>query len=299
MTAPVPGDREPCRILGILNVTPDSFSDGGRHHALDAAVRHGLELRAEGADVVDVGGESTRPGAQRVSVDEELARVVPVVAELAAAGALVSIDTTRRIVAQTAVAAGAVMVNDVSGGTADPDMRRFVADAEVDYVVVHSRGPSADMTRRAHYGDVVPDVLAELDAAVERAVEAGVAAEHLAVDPGLGFAKRPEHDWRLLAELDRLHGLGLPVLLGASRKSFLGPVGAGAGPALPTDERDDATAAVTVIAAQAGVWGVRVHDVPGSVRAVGVVGALRGSRAGSERVEGTDGRGRRRMTWAS
>ena len=268
-----------CLVMGILNVTPDSFSDGGRYDAPGAAVAHGLAMVADGADYVDVGGESTRPGADRVDVDEELERVLPVVTELARQGTAVSIDTTRARVAAAALEAGAVLVNDVSGGRADPDMARVVADAGVPWVLMHWRGHSREMYAAARYGDVVTEVCAELTARVEDVVAAGVAPEQLLLDPGLGFAKNAEHNWALLAGLDRIVGLGLPVLVGASRKTFLGRLLADAGGTVrPADQRDAATLATTVLAAEAGAWGVRVHDAGASVDAVRTVAAVRAAR---------------------
>jgi dihydropteroate synthase len=262
-------------VLGILNVTPDSFSDGGRWRDLGAAVAHGVDMRASGADFVDVGGESTRPGAGRVAADEELRRVMPVVRALVHAGVPVSIDTTRAAVADAALSAGAEVVNDVSGGRADPDMARVVRDAGCRWVLMHSRGVSSTMRNLASYGDVVREVVAELAERVDAAVAVGVAAERLVVDPGLGFAKRPRHDWRLLACLGELRAIGLPVLVGASRKSFLGPALADQdGHSRPPSLRDDATAAVTVWAAIAGAWGVRVHDVRRSVDAALTTAAI-------------------------
>ncbi|MCA0145318.1 dihydropteroate synthase [Blastococcus sp. LR1] len=266
-----------CSVMGILNVTPDSFSDGGRYASTDAAVAHGLAMVAAGADSVDVGGESTRPGAGRVEPAEELRRVLPVVAGLASAGVAVSIDTTRAVVATAALEAGAVLVNDVSGGLADPDMARVVADAGVPWVLMHWRGSSRDMYAGAAYRDVVGEVRRELCARVDAALAAGVAADRVVVDPGLGFAKRPEHDLALLAGLADVVSLGFPVLVGASRKRFLGTVLARPdGSVPPAAERDGATAATTVLAAAAGAWGVRVHDVAGSADAVRVVAAARG-----------------------
>jgi dihydropteroate synthase len=262
--------------MGILNVTPDSFSDGGRHDTLDAAVAHGLHLAAAGADYVDVGGESTRPGAARVSPEEESRRVLPVVAELAGLGIAVSIDTTRASVATAALAAGAVMVNDVSGGLADPAMASVVAAADAPWVLMHRRGHSRDMYAEARYGDVVTDVRRELCQRVDAALAAGVAAERIVVDPGLGFAKLPEHDLALLAGLEDIAALGFPVLVGASRKRFLGALLATVdGHPRPPDGRDDATLATSVLAARSGAWGVRVHDVAGSADAVRVVAAAR------------------------
>jgi dihydropteroate synthase len=261
--------------MGILNVTPDSFSDGGRHDTVETAVGHGLRMASGGADYVDVGGESTRPGADRVNPDEELRRVLPVVAELARLGIAVSIDTTRASVAMAALAAGAVMVNDVSGGLADPAMAGVVADAGVPWVLMHRRGISRDMYAEATYDDVVTDVRRELCQRVDAALAAGVATEHIIVDPGLGFAKQPEHDLTLLAGLDRITDLGFPVLVGASRKRFLGALlTAPDGGPRPPGQRDSATIATSVLAARAGAWGVRVHDVSGSADALRVVAAI-------------------------
>ena len=253
------------RVMGIVNVTPDSFSDAHLHDA----VEHGRRLLDEGADLLDVGGESTHPGANRVDASEELARVVPVVEALVAAGAAVSVDTTRASVAAAAVDSGAAMVNDVSGGLADPQMLPLVASLGVPYVVMHWRGHSVDMHARAVYGDVVADVCAELAARRDAAAAAGAA--DVVLDPGLGFAKDASHNWALLRRLDDLTALGRPLLVGASRKAFLGALLAGR----PAPGRDAATAAVTVVAARAGVWGVRVHDVASSADAVRVVAALR------------------------
>jgi dihydropteroate synthase len=263
-----------CRVMGVINVTPDSFSDGGEYADVDRAVEHGLALLRDGADIPDVGGESTRPGAERVSPEEERQRVEPVVAALAAAGAVVSIDTMRASTAAAALAAGASVVNDVSGGQADPDLPRLVAEAGVPYVVMHWRGHSDRMQEHADYGDVVGEVCDELTKRLDDVLAAGVAPEQTVLDPGLGFAKRAEHNWTLLAHLDRLHALGRPLLVGASRKSFLGSLLGEAEPRPPA-ERDDASAAVTVVAAQAGVWAVRVHAVRASADAVRVVQRLR------------------------
>jgi dihydropteroate synthase len=284
--------------MGILNVTPDSFSDGGRHDTLETAVAHGLHMVAAGADYVDVGGESTRPGAGRVPPEEERRRVLPVVAELARLGVAVTIDTTRASVATAALEAGAVMVNDVSGGLADPGMASAVADAGAPWVLMHRRGPSRDMYAQATYDDVVADVRRELCERVDAALAAGVAAERLIVDPGLGFAKQPEHDLALLAALDRITDLGFPVLVGASRKRFLGALLATAdGRLRPPDQRDSATIATSVMAARAGAWGVRVHDVAGSADAVRVVAAVAAGPPGQTR----DGKpmSNRTATWNS
>jgi len=259
--------------MGVINVTPDSFSDGGEFIDVDIAVKHGLELLRDGADLLDVGGESTRPGAARVSAEEELRRIQPVIAELAAAGAMVSVDTMRASTAEAALRAGAAVVNDVSGGQADPALPRLVAEAGVPYVVMHWRGHSDRMQQHADYADVVSEVRDELSRRLDEVVAAGVDAEQVVLDPGLGFAKRAEHNWSLLAHLDRFLSLGRPLLVGASRKSFLGALLAGES-ARPVSDRDDATAAVTVLAAQAGAWAVRVHSVRASADAVRVVARL-------------------------
>jgi dihydropteroate synthase len=269
---PVSGPRP--WVMGILNVTPDSFSDGGRWHDLPAAVGRGRELVALGADLIDVGGESTRPGAHRVDAATEADRVVPVIAELAGAGIACSVDTTRAGVARAALDAGALLVNDVSGGLADPEMAAMVADAGVPWILMHWRGPSDVMQSLAHYSDVVDDVRAELLARIDAAVAAGVAADALVIDPGLGFAKDAWHNWTLLRRLDVLVGVGLPVLVGASRKRFLGELLAGPGGTLRDPAgREDGTAAVSVLAALAGVWGVRVHEPRPTLDALAVVGA--------------------------
>lgn len=268
-----------CAVLGVLNVTPDSFSDGGRFAGTDDAIATGVAMCRAGADLVDVGGESTRPGAQRVDAAEETRRVLPVVRELAARGVAVSIDTTRATVAQVALSAGARVVNDVSGGLADPAMASVVAETGCPWLLMHWRGHSRDMQALATYADVVQDVRDELSARVDAALAAGVAADRLLIDPGLGFAKNAEHNWSLLAHLDRLVELGLPVVVGASRKAFLGrllpdPTGA----PRPTAGREDATTATTVIAALAGAWGVRVHEVRPALDAVAVVAATEAAR---------------------
>jgi len=267
--------------MGVLNVTPDSFSDGGCFADTATAVAHGLDMHTAGADYVDIGGESTRPGADRVDSDEECRRVLPVVRELTAAGVRTSVDTTRAEVAEAALDAGATLINDVSGGLADKNMAELVAEAGVPWVLMHWRGHSREMYAAAQYGDVVTEVCAELMARVEDVVAAGVAPEQLVLDPGLGFAKNADHNWALLAGLDRLVGLGLPVLVGSSRKTFLGRLLAGPdGSPRPAELRDDATLATTVMAAEVGVWGVRVHDAAASVDAVRTVEAVRAARGG-------------------
>jgi dihydropteroate synthase len=274
---PAPGR---CLVMGVVNVTPDSFSDGGRWFDQRTAIRHGLDLVREGADIVDVGGESTRPGAQRVSLQEELRRVIPVIEALAGEGVPVSVDTMRAEVAEAAVAAGARLVNDVSGGLADPLMPRLVAKAAVPYVVMHWRGHSHDMDTRAVYADVVREVTDELRGRIHAVVDEGVDPGRIIVDPGLGFAKRPEdnHNWTLLAHLADLRALGHPVLVAASRKRFLGRLlAAPDGTPRPFAESDDATVAITALAAAAGAWCVRVHEVPGNADAVRVAAAWRGA----------------------
>lgn len=268
-----------CAVMGVVNVTPDSFSDGGRWFDTTTAVKHGLDLVGEGADLVDVGGESTRPGASRVDESEELRRVVPVVRGLVAEGVTVSVDTMRARVAERALAAGAVLVNDVSGGQADPDMVPVVAAAGAPFVVMHWRGFSESMNSRAVYGDVVAEVVAELRARMDAVVAGGVAPERLVIDPGLGFAKNAPHDLALLARLDALRGLGRPLLVAASRKRFLGRVLAGEEGAAPPParERDAATAAVSALAARAGAWAVRVHEVRATADAVRVARAIEGA----------------------
>jgi dihydropteroate synthase len=267
------------QVMGVVNVTPDSFSDGGMWFTPAAAVAHGLDLLEQGADILDVGGESTRPGAQRPSEEEELHRVIPVIRQLSRQGARVSIDTMRASVARQALEAGAVIVNDVSGGLADPQMARVVAAAGVQLVVMHWRGHSDTMQSHASYDDVVADVCRALSERVSDLCSQGVRREQLILDPGFGFAKLAEHNWSLLAHLDVLQSLGFPVLVGTSRKTFLGALGLVEGePPRPPIERDAGTAATTVIAGLAGVWGVRVHDVASSVDALRVVAAMEAAR---------------------
>jgi dihydropteroate synthase len=253
--------------MGVLNVTPDSFSDGGKYADTERAVAHARHLVARGADLVDVGGESTRPGAKRPGADEELARVVPVVAELAASGIAVSVDTMRAEVAEAAVGAGAVLVNDVSGGLADDAMYATVARLDVPYVLMHWRAHATEMQRHTAYGNVVEDVLAELAERVHEATRAGL-SHSIAIDPGIGFSKTTAQNWELLRHLARFHDLGHPVLVATSRKRFLGELLADADGDRPPGERDAATAATTTLAALAGAWCVRVHDVRSSADAV-------------------------------
>ncbi|MEN3268156.1 dihydropteroate synthase [Pseudonocardia sp.] len=260
--------------MGVLNVTPDSFSDGGRYLDREHAVAHGVAMHEAGADLVDVGGESTRPGAGRVEAGVEKARVLPVIRELVAEGVQVSIDTTRAAVAEAALEAGASIVNDVSGGLADRAMPATVAQARVPWILMHWRGHSDRMNALATYEDVLGEVRDELVSRVDAAVLAGVEPSRLVLDPGLGFAKTAAHNWTLLRRLDVLTSLGFPVLVGASRKRFLGQLLAGADGSLrPFDYRDGATAAISALAAYNGAWGVRVHDVHGTLDAVAVATA--------------------------
>ena len=239
--------------MGILNVTPDSFADGGRHNEFDAAVKRGLEMIAEGVDIIDIGGESTRPGADRVSEEEEIARTIPVITELAKHGVTISIDTMRASTAEAAIKAGASIINDVSGGLSDSHMLQTAARLQVSYIAMHWRGQSKDMNSKAVYGDVVNDVLAELNERIEAALDAGIAKDKLIIDPGIGFAKDAEHNWAIIDSLDRFVALGYSVLVGASRKRFLG----GDSP----DEREAATIELTKRLGTTGIWAVRVHSV--------------------------------------
>jgi len=240
-------------IMGILNVTPDSFADGGRHNELDAAVARGLEMIAEGVDIIDIGGESTRPGADRVSEAEEIERTIPVITELAKHGAKISIDTMRASTAEAAIKAGASIINDVSGGLADPNMLKTAARSKVPYIAMHWRGQSKDMNSKAIYSDVVIDVIAELQERITAALDAGIEEGNLIIDPGLGFAKDAHHNWEIIDSIDSFVDLGYPVLVGGSRKRFLG----GDSP----DEREQATIDLTQRLATTGVWAVRVHSV--------------------------------------
>jgi dihydropteroate synthase len=240
-------------VMGILNVTPDSFADGGRHNDFEAAVNRGHEMLAEGVDIIDVGGESTKPGVDRVSEEEELARVIPVIQELAKAGARISIDTMRASTARAAIEAGAQIINDVSGGLADPDMLPTAAQLGVPYIAMHWRGHSKDMNSRAVYGDVVRDVISEMQERVSAALDAGITKDKLIIDPGIGFAKDAHQNWEIIDSIDEFVALGYPVLIGASRKRFLG----GDNP----DEREAATIELTKRLSTSGIWGVRVHSV--------------------------------------
>ena len=263
-----PGDRPV--VLGILNATPDSFSDGGRFSDADLAIERGLELVENGADLVDVGGESTRPGAERVSVDEEQERVLPIIRGLVSAGVAVSVDTMNSATALAASDAGAVLINDVSGGLADPEMYRIIARTGVHYVAMHWRGHSDAMQQNAVYTDVVADVRSELQHRLAELIVWGVDPERVILDPGVGFAKDADQNWAVLGHLPEFASLGFPVLVGASRKGFLKPFAAEGAPA---EDRDPATAILSALAAQAGAWGVRVHNVPATIAALDVASA--------------------------
>ncbi|HEV3174019.1 MAG TPA: dihydropteroate synthase [Actinocrinis sp.] len=264
-----------CAVMGVVNVTPDSFSDGGRYFAPEAAIEHGRELLAAGVDYLDIGGESTRPGALRVDAEEEERRILPVIRALAGEGAVVSVDTMRAEVAERAVEAGAAIVNDVSGGLADAAMVPFVAAAEVPYILMHWRGHSVDMNARAVYDDVVADVARELADRLAHAVEGGIRPERIVLDPGLGFAKTAAQDWALVSHLDALHTLGRPLLVGPSRKRFLGSLLAGPdGEPRPASDRDVATIALAALIAVQGAWAVRVHAAAEAIDAVRVAAAV-------------------------
>lgn len=268
------------QIMGVINVTPDSFSDGGEWFDHYRAIAHGIELRDAGADLLDIGGESTRPGAQRISAEEENRRILPVIEGLSSAGVPLSVDTMRAEVAERALEAGASIVNDVSGGRADERMAPLVAEWGCQYIISHWRGPSEIMNTLADYDDVLADVSRELMSQVESALSAGVKSEQIIIDPGLGFAKEARANWELIADLEHLMGLGYRVLIGASRKRFLGEILAGRGSEISPSSRDQATAAITAIAAHQGVWGVRVHEVSASMDAILVAEAIRMAKNG-------------------
>jgi dihydropteroate synthase len=249
-------------VMGILNVTPDSFADGGVNFDVDTAIARGREMATEGAQIIDVGGESTRPGADRVSAEEEQARVIPVIRALAEFGIQVSVDTMRADTARLAVQAGATIVNDVSGGAADPTMFATVAELDCTYILMHWRGHSIDMNSKAIYNEVGAEVISEVSLQIEKAVAAGVKREKIVLDPGIGFAKDAEHNWEILKRINELTALGFPILIGHSRKRFLGGT-------LPS-EREAATIEVTKNLVGKGIWGVRVHGVKVNVKAIGL-----------------------------
>ena len=258
-------------VMGVLNVTPDSFSDGGRFDDTDIAIRHALQMIEDGADIIDIGGESTRPGSERISVQVELDRVLPVIAGLVDSGVAISIDTMRVEVAEAAIDAGACMINDVSGGKSDPEMLSYVSTLTVPFILMHWRGPSNIMNTLTDYNDVVADVASEISNQVDVAVAAGIARERIAIDPGIGFAKTVNQNWPILKHLDVLEALGLPILMGASRKKFLGELLAKEGVPRDSDARESATTAISTLMATRGLWAVRVHDVKPSSDAIAVV----------------------------
>lgn len=263
--------RDRTIVMGILNVTPDSFADGGRYSDFDRAVARGTEMLKEGADIIDVGGESTRPGSTKISAEEEMERVIPVIEELSSRGALLSIDTTRAMTAKAAFAAGARIINDISAGLSDPEILEVSASLDCPYIAMHSRGDSKDMQSRAMYDDVVKEVVEELSRRVSEALSAGIRRENIIVDPGIGFAKDADHNWTLLNNLNAIEALGFPVLVGASRKRFLGALVGSDAP----DDRESATIALTALLARRGTWGVRVHNVKSHLDAVAVAGRFK------------------------
>jgi len=261
-------------VMGVINVTPDSFSDGGLFLDSKVAIAHAQQMLLDGVDIIDIGGESTRPGSERISAQEEMDRVLPVISELAKTDAILSIDTMRAEVAKAAMSAGAHMINDVSGGKADPEMLPYVATLDVPYVLMHWRGPSNIMNTLTNYDDVVRDVTMEIHAQVKVAVAAGISRDRIAIDPGIGFAKTVEQNWPILKHFDVLDELGLPILMGASRKKFLGELLARNGEARVTEERESATTAISTLMALRQTWAVRVHDVKASRDAIAVVERL-------------------------
>ncbi len=260
-------------VMGVLNVTPDSFADGGRHFDFNAAITRAKEMIEEGVDIIDVGGESTRPGSNRISFEEEQARTIPIITAIKELGATLSIDTTRSEIAALAIGAGATIVNDISAGVSDPKMAPLIAaNAGIQFIAMHSRGESKDMQSRAIYKNVVQEVRQELEERVATLIGQGVNPEQLILDPGIGFAKSGEQNWELLRNIDRLQLLGYPLLIGVSRKRFLGDLVSAENP----DDRDSATIALTTEMARKGVWGVRTHSVKPHVDAIKVVRELWG-----------------------
>jgi dihydropteroate synthase len=262
-------------VMGILNVTPDSFADGGRYSTTELALKRAEEMMSEGVEIIDVGGESTKPGADRITQAEEVARVIPVIKELAKKDTPISIDTTRASVAEQAIKLGVSYVNDVSGGLADPEMYKLIAKhPKVQYIIMHWRAHSKTMQNHAIYKDVVKEVKEELEERIEDAIKAGVNPDQIIIDPGLGFAKLPEHNWELLRNIDRIALLGYPILIGASRKRFLGELTGSSNP----DEREAASIAVTAMVAKQGVWGVRTHSVKPHRDAIATVNSFAKSK---------------------
>ena len=266
-----------CLVVGVLNVTPDSFSDGGLFSDTNTAVKYAQELIQNGADLIDVGGESTRPGASRITTAEEQKRVIPVIEELTGLGIITSIDTMRSETASAAVNAGAQIVNDVSGGLADEKMHKCVADLNVPYVLMHWRGHSTVMDNLATYSDVVTEVVNEIQMQVDQAIKSGINRKKIVIDPGLGFAKNPEHNWEILRKFNELHKLNLPIYIGASRKRFLTDFAIPQGSLEPKD-RDVATSIISSYVSLSGAWAVRVHDVSANSAAVKVVSLVKESR---------------------
>ena len=266
-------NKKRCLVVGVLNVTPDSFSDGGLFTDTTTAINHAKQLIAQGADLIDVGGESTKPGASRIENIEEQKRVIPVIEELTNIGIITSIDTMRSQTAQLAVKAGAQIVNDVSGGLADENMHKTVSELDVPYVLMHWRGHSTIMDELANYQNVIEEVMHEIKLQIEKAINAGLSRNKIVIDPGLGFAKKPEHNWQILKEINKLHSLELPIYIGASRKRFLADFAFPKGSTDPKD-RDLATSAISSYASLNGTWAVRVHDVAGSVAAVKVTNQI-------------------------
>ena len=259
-------------VMGILNVTPDSFADGGKYLTTKEAVNHGRQLLAEGADIIDVGGESTKPGVDRVSEATELERVIPVIEELLKEGAIISVDTMRSNVAKEAISKGVSYINDVSGGLADEKMLSIIsANPSIQYIVMHWRGHSKVMQQNAVYKDVVKEVKEELDERVTSLINQGVSPEQIILDPGIGFAKEPEHNWEILKNIERFQLLGYPLLIGASRKRFLGELVN----ANSTDDREAASIALTTELARLNIWGVRTHSVKPHRDAIAVIDRLR------------------------
>ena len=264
---------ERCLVVGVLNVTPDSFSDGGKFLNKEIAIKQAKKLIADGADLIDIGGESTRPGANQISIDEEIQRVIPVIEELKKENILISIDTMKHEVALAGVNAGAIIVNDVSGGLADEKMFETVANLNVPYVLMHWRGHSKNMDDLAKYDNVTQEVISELNSQINKALDKGIKKEKIVLDPGLGFAKNPEHNWQILKEIKQLTDLGFPIYIGASRKRFLAPFSLNKDTS-NIEDRDLATSVITTYSAINNAWAVRVHDAKSNSIAVRLVNQL-------------------------
>ncbi|MFM1826006.1 MAG: hypothetical protein RLZZ37_641 [Actinomycetota bacterium] len=264
---------ERCLVVGVLNVTPDSFSDGGKFLDKDIAITQAKKLISDGADMIDIGGESTRPGANQISIDEEIARVIPIINELKKENIFISIDTMKHEVAQAAIEAGAIMVNDVSGGLADEKMHETVAKLEVPYVLMHWRGHSKNMDELAKYNNVTQEVISELNSQINKAIDKGIKKEKIVLDPGLGFAKNPEHNWQILKDIKKFNDLEFPIYIGASRKRFLAPFSLN-NDSSNLEDRDLATSVISTYSAINHAWAVRVHDAKSSSIAVRLVNQL-------------------------